>query len=68
MNKKNEKNNFDLRNFINMEIATIENEQIPTPVIYKHNYIQILYMITSTICFIIEVYQRISTDLSYTSC
>jgi hypothetical protein len=51
-----------------MEIATIENEQIPSPIIYKHNPMHILYMITSTICFIIEVYQRISIDLSYTSC
>ncbi len=51
-----------------MEIAAIENDQIPPPNIYKHNWVQLTYMITSTICFLIEVYQRISIDLFYASC
>jgi hypothetical protein len=51
-----------------MEIAAIENDHIPPTHIYKHHWIHIRYMITSTICFIIQVYQRISLDLFYTSC
>jgi hypothetical protein len=51
-----------------MEIAAIENDQNLPRTIYKHNWVQIIYMITSTICFVIEVYQRISVDLFYASC
>jgi hypothetical protein len=51
-----------------MEIAAIGNDPIPRTNTYKHNWVQIIYMITSTICFIIEVYQHISVDLLYASC
>jgi len=51
-----------------MEIAAIGNDQISRTNTYKHNWVQIIYMITSTICFIIEVYQHISVDLLYASC
>jgi len=53
-----------------MEIAAIEYDPIQrtNTNTYKHNWVQITYMITSTICFIIEVYQRISVDLFYASC
>ena len=47
-----------------MEIAVIENEDNQPHPLLKHNWIQILYMIISTVCFIIEVYYRISIDSS----
>ncbi len=56
---------FNFINFILMEIAAIEN---PRRNSYRHNWVQILYMITSAICFVNEVYQRISIDVFYASC
>lgn len=54
--------------FINshlMEVAAIANPPQNTP---KHDWAQILYMITSTVCLAVEIYQRISVDLYYASC
>lgn len=50
-----------------MEIAAIENEQIPSPHVNKHHPIHLIYIIATTVCFLIQVYQRISIDLFYGS-
>lgn len=48
-----------------MDIALIENEYVLPPIVYQHDWIHILYMVVSTIFFVIQVCQRISLDLLY---
>ncbi|CAF1373633.1 unnamed protein product [Rotaria sordida] len=50
-----------------MEVAVVENEPRLPIKTYEHDWIHIIYMITSTICFVIAVYQRISIDFFYAS-
>jgi len=50
-----------------MEIALVENDYVLPTVIYEHDWIHILYMGISTVFFSIQVYQRISVDLKYSS-
>jgi hypothetical protein len=50
-----------------MEIALVENDYVLPTVIYEHDWIHILYMGISTVFFLIQVYQRISVDLKYSS-
>ncbi|CAF3655056.1 unnamed protein product [Rotaria sordida] len=50
-----------------MEVAVVENEPRLPINTYEHDWIHIIYMITSTICFVIAVYQRISIDFFYAS-
>jgi hypothetical protein len=51
-----------------MELAVIEDNQISLTNTYKHDWIHIIYMLTSTISFVTEVYQRISIDFLDASC
>lgn len=50
-----------------MDIALVENNYVLPTVIYEHDWIHILYMGISTVFFIIQVCQRITIDLFYTS-
>ncbi|CAF1340494.1 unnamed protein product [Adineta steineri] len=50
-----------------MEIAVVENDYVLPTVMYEHDWIHILYMGISTIFFLIQVCQRISVDLFYSS-
>ncbi|CAF2037953.1 unnamed protein product [Rotaria magnacalcarata] len=50
-----------------MEIALVENDYAPPTAIYKHDWVHIFYMGTCVIFFVIQVYQRISVDLIYSS-
>lgn len=50
-----------------MEIALIENEYILPDLVYKHDWTHILYIIVSSLFFLIEVCQRISLDIFYSS-
>ena len=51
-----------------MEEVATENEQNPPINPSKHDWVHLTYIITFTLCFIIEVYQRISINLYYKSC
>ena len=50
-----------------MEIALIENEYILPEIVYQHDWTHILYIIVSTVFFLIQVCQRISLDIFYSS-
>jgi hypothetical protein len=50
-----------------MEIALVEDNYVPPAITYQHDWIHILYMGISTIFFLIQVCQRISLDLLYSS-
>ena len=50
-----------------MDIALVENNFIPQTAIYEHDWIHILYMGISTVFFLIQVCQRISLDIFYSS-
>jgi hypothetical protein len=50
-----------------MDIAFVENDFVPPAVVYEHDWIHILYMGISTVFFLIQVCQRISLDLFYSS-
>ena len=51
-----------------MEVATIENDQNPRVNTPKHDWLHLTYIFTFTLCFIIQVYQRITITTFYTSC
>jgi len=50
-----------------MEVALVENNYVLPTVVYEHDWIHILYMAISTIFFFIQVCQRISLDILYSS-
>jgi hypothetical protein len=50
-----------------MEGALIEDNYVVPSVVYEHDWIHILYMGISTVFFLIQVCQRISLDLLYSS-
>ncbi len=50
-----------------MEVALIEHDYVLPPIVYEHDWIHILYMGISTVFFLIQVCQRISLDILYSS-